>query len=65
MAHLALFSFSVGMTPEQQLALVRGEREPEAASVAEAETVAEAAAEAEVEPAEEPAPAPVKRSRKG
>lgn len=61
MAHLALFSFSVGMTPEQQLALVRGEREPETAPAAEAEPVAEA----EVEPAEEPAPAPVKRSRKG
>ena len=26
MPHLALFSFSPGMTPEQQLALVRGER---------------------------------------
>lgn len=26
MPHLALFSFSPGMTPEQQLALVKGER---------------------------------------
>jgi hypothetical protein len=28
MAHLALFSFSAGMTHEQQQALVSGEREP-------------------------------------
>lgn len=28
MAHLALYSFSVGMTHEQQQALVRGEQEP-------------------------------------
>lgn len=61
MAHLALYSFSVGMTPEQQLALVKGEREPElAAAIPEPEPAAEP------EPEACPAP-PVKprRARSG
>jgi hypothetical protein len=33
MAHLALYSFSVGQTHEQQQALVRGEQEPEATAL--------------------------------
>jgi len=41
MAHLALFSFSAGMTPEQQQALICGEREPEEAPEPEAEAPAE------------------------
>jgi hypothetical protein len=32
MAHIALFSFSAGMTHEQQQALISGEREPEEAA---------------------------------
>ena len=36
MAHLALYSFHAGMTPEQQQALISGQREP-------AETAPEAA----------------------
>jgi hypothetical protein len=32
MAHLALYSFSPGMTPEQQQALISGQREPEEAA---------------------------------
>lgn len=46
MAHLALYSFSPGMTPEQQQALINGERQPE--------EVAEPLA---AEPEEEAAPA--------
>jgi len=32
MAHLALYSFSPGMTPEQQQALISGQRESEEAA---------------------------------
>ena len=43
MAHLALYSFSVGMTHEQQQALVRGEQElPEAPPLSKAEAPAKA-----------------------
>jgi hypothetical protein len=60
MAHLALFSFSAGMTPEQQQALICGEREPEEA----AEHLA-AKPEDKAVPADAPAEAaPVKPRRR-
>ncbi len=66
MPHLALFSFSPGSTPEQQLALVRGEREPEAepqepttpeveAAPAPAKAKRRARADREIPQADEPA----------
>lgn len=60
MPHLALFSFSPGMTPEQQMALVRGEREPEVA----AEPVAIEPEDTPVDgPAEVAPPKPRRRAR--
>jgi len=55
-AHLALFSFSAGMTPEQQQALICGQREPEALADAPPEPEAEA-------PAEAPPAKPKRRAR--
>ena len=60
MPHLALFSFSPGMTPEQQLALVKGER----VSGETAEPVApepEPEAAAAIEPSLEVLPSKLRR----
>ena len=60
MAHLALYSFSPGMTPEQQQALISGERQPE--EVAE---LLAAQPEEEAAPADDPAEAtPIKPRRR-
>jgi hypothetical protein len=59
MAHLALYSFSPGMTPEQQQALISGERQPEEA----AEPLA-AQPEEEAAPADAPAEAAPAKPRR-
>jgi hypothetical protein len=60
MPHLALFSFSPGMTPEQQLALVRGERVPRE-TVESVAPKPEPEAAAIIEPALEALPSKLRR----